>query len=85
MYEELAGQAKLHLLQCIVSSIVLEMACDPLFVGLPEDLHSQLRETEKQLKSLSRSSVIQKHTRATNSSRPLQYLKRLSTSGEQPH
>ncbi|KAI0011692.1 hypothetical protein F4779DRAFT_173788 [Xylariaceae sp. FL0662B] len=53
MYEELAAPAKVHLLQCVVSAILVETIFDSYFVGLPKDQATQLAQTEKYLASLS--------------------------------
>ena len=52
MYEEIEPQAKLHLLQSIVSSILVEMVFDRYFVGLPDERSKQLRDTEEFLASV---------------------------------
>ena len=49
MYEDLAHTAKLHLLQSIVSRILVEMVFDAYFVGLSEEQTVQFRQMEKML------------------------------------
>ncbi|ORY64112.1 uncharacterized protein BCR38DRAFT_343684 [Pseudomassariella vexata] len=51
-YEELAGPAKVHLLQSIVSGILVEMIFDAYFVGLSKEQTNQLKQTEQFLASL---------------------------------
>ncbi|KAI0137283.1 hypothetical protein BJ170DRAFT_53389 [Xylariales sp. AK1849] len=53
MYEELAGPAKLPLLQSIVSTVLVEMIFDAYFVGLPKEQASQFQQTEQYLATLS--------------------------------
>ncbi|KAI0852093.1 hypothetical protein F5Y00DRAFT_206634 [Daldinia vernicosa] len=53
MYEQLAASAKVHLLQNIVSSILVETIFEAYFVGLPEDQTRQLTQIEKYLGSMS--------------------------------
>lgn len=51
-YEELVGNgSKIHLLQSIVSRILVEEVFDAYFVGLPEDKEREFREMEKFLSS----------------------------------
>ncbi|KAI5928021.1 hypothetical protein F4810DRAFT_173282 [Camillea tinctor] len=53
MYEELAvSETKPHLLQSIVSSILVEMIFEAYFVGLPEENAAQLSQVEEYLASL---------------------------------
>ncbi|KAI1083930.1 hypothetical protein F5B20DRAFT_358540 [Whalleya microplaca] len=52
MYEELAVHAKVHLLQCIVSAILVETVFDSYFVGLPKDHATQLAQIENYLASI---------------------------------
>lgn len=52
MYEDIEPHAKLHLLQSIVSSILVEMVFNCYLVGLSEDQAKQLYETEKFLASM---------------------------------
>lgn len=52
MYEDIEPHAKLHLLQSIVSSILVEMVFDCYFVGLSDSEAKQLRETEHFLASI---------------------------------
>lgn len=51
MYEELAQTAKLHLLQSLVSRILVQMIFSAYFVGLSPEQELQLRQTEKLLES----------------------------------
>ncbi|KAF5008293.1 hypothetical protein FDECE_5431 [Fusarium decemcellulare] len=51
MYEELASTAKVHLLQSIVSRILVEMVFDAYFVGLSDEQTQQFRQVEKILSS----------------------------------
>ncbi|KAM5348598.1 hypothetical protein ACJ41O_008422 [Fusarium nematophilum] len=51
MYEELALTAKVHLLQSIVSRILVEMVFDAYFVGLSDEQAQQFRQMEKLLSS----------------------------------
>lgn len=51
MYEDLASTAKVHLLQSIVSRILVEMVFDAYFVGLSREQTQQLRQMEKMLYS----------------------------------
>ncbi|KAI1373753.1 hypothetical protein F4677DRAFT_187860 [Hypoxylon crocopeplum] len=53
MYEQLAASAKVHLLQNLVSSILVETIFDAYFVGLPKDQADQLAQIEEYLASLS--------------------------------
>ncbi|KAI1481264.1 hypothetical protein F4774DRAFT_46173 [Daldinia eschscholtzii] len=53
MYEQIAASAKVHLLQNVVSSILVETVFDAYFVGLPEDQTQQLTQIEKYLRSIS--------------------------------
>lgn len=54
MYEQLAASAKVHLLQNVVSSILVEIVFNAYFVGLPKDKADQLTQIEKYLASLSK-------------------------------
>ncbi|KAJ4200428.1 Hypothetical protein NCS54_01063200 [Fusarium falciforme] len=51
MYEDLASTAKVHLLQSIVSRILVEMVFDAYFVGLSSEQTQQFRQMEKMLYS----------------------------------
>ncbi|KAI1397777.1 RNA ligase-like domain-containing protein [Hypoxylon fuscum] len=53
MYEQLAAPAKVHLLQSVVSRILVETIFNTYFVGLPKDQADQLAQVEKYLASLS--------------------------------
>jgi hypothetical protein len=53
MYEELAGPAKLHLLQSVVSTILVEMIFGAYFVGLSKERANQFKQMEEYLASLS--------------------------------
>lgn len=52
VYGELVGPAKVHLLQSIVSSILVEMIFDAYFVGLSKEKATQLKRMESYLASL---------------------------------
>ncbi|KAI1344088.1 hypothetical protein F5Y15DRAFT_186919 [Xylariaceae sp. FL0016] len=59
VYEELAtSQTKPHLLQSIVSSVLVEMVFDPYFVGLPEEQASQFSQVEKFLSAISSTEAV---------------------------
>ena len=51
MYEELASTAKVHLLQSLVSQILVEMVFDAYYVGLSEEQTGQIRQIEDLLSS----------------------------------
>ncbi|KAF7543198.1 hypothetical protein G7Z17_g10923 [Cylindrodendrum hubeiense] len=55
MYEELIHTAKVHLLQCIVSRILVEMVFDSYYVGLSDEQEQQFRQMEKLLSSFAAS------------------------------
>ncbi|KAL7623873.1 hypothetical protein AAE478_005429 [Parahypoxylon ruwenzoriense] len=55
MYKQLAATAKVHLLQSVVSSILVETIFNAYFVGLAKDQADQLARVEKDLASLSSS------------------------------
>ncbi|KAL2021555.1 hypothetical protein VTK56DRAFT_7054 [Thermocarpiscus australiensis] len=46
MYEELVSTSKIHLLQSIVSRILVELVFDTYFVGLSSDMAGQLKQVE---------------------------------------
>lgn len=52
MYEELAQTAKVHLLQSIVSRVLVNRVFRAYFVGLSPDQEQQLKETERMVASL---------------------------------
>ncbi|KAI2631908.1 hypothetical protein GGR54DRAFT_5180 [Hypoxylon sp. NC1633] len=52
MYEQLAAPAKVHLLQNVVSSILVETVFNAFFVGLPTDQAEHLAQVEKYLASI---------------------------------
>lgn len=52
MYEELADVAKVHLLQSVVSGILVEMVFDAYFVGLSQEQTDRFKEAEELLRSL---------------------------------
>lgn len=52
MYEELASMAKVHLLQSVVSGILVEMVFNAYFVGLSQEQTGQLKQVEELLRSL---------------------------------
>ncbi len=54
MYGQLAASAKLHLLQSLVSSILVETIFNAYFVGLTKVRADQLAQVEEYLASLSR-------------------------------
>lgn len=51
MYEELIHTAKVHLLQCIVSRILVDMVFDSYYVGLSDEQEQHFRQVEKLLSS----------------------------------
>lgn len=51
MYEELASTAKVHLLQSIVSRILVEMVFEAYYVGLSDEQTEQFRQMENLLSS----------------------------------
>lgn len=51
MYEELAQTAKVHLLQSIVSKVLVEMVFDAYFVGLSNGQTRDFRQMEELLSS----------------------------------
>ena len=53
MFEELAHTRKVHLLQSIVSSILVEMVFNAYYVGLSEEQTGQFRKMEELLLSFS--------------------------------
>ncbi|KAL2149635.1 hypothetical protein VTH82DRAFT_8287 [Thermothelomyces myriococcoides] len=53
MYEELASTSKIHLLQSIVSRLLVELVFDPYFVGLPGEAAGQIKQVEAFLSSVS--------------------------------
>lgn len=53
MYDQLTAPAKVHLLQSVVSSILVEEIFNSYFVGLPKNQASQLAQMENYLASLS--------------------------------
>ena len=55
MYAELAPKIKIHLLQSIVSSILVDNIFSQYFVGLSEEQSSKFNEMERYLSSTSRS------------------------------
>lgn len=55
MYEELIHTAKVHLLQCIVSRILVEMVFDSYYVGLSDEQEQHFRQVEKLLSSFAAS------------------------------
>ena len=46
MYEELASAARIHLLQSVVSRLLVELVFEAYFVGLPSDVAAQIRQLE---------------------------------------
>lgn len=55
MYEDLAAASKIHLLQSIVSRLLVELVFDAYFVGLPSDVAQQLTQVEAFLASFAAS------------------------------
>lgn len=55
MYEELAGSAKVHLLQSLVSRLLVEHVFDAYFVGLSDEEAQQLAQVETFLSSFASS------------------------------
>ncbi|OTB04149.1 hypothetical protein M426DRAFT_41386, partial [Hypoxylon sp. CI-4A] len=53
MYDQLASSARVHLLQNVVSGILVETIFDAYFVGLPKDQANQLAQVEKYLATIS--------------------------------
>ncbi|KAI1766567.1 hypothetical protein GGR53DRAFT_464243 [Hypoxylon sp. FL1150] len=53
MFDQLATTAKVHFLQSVVSSILVEEIFDCYFIGLPKDQANQLAQMEKYLTSIS--------------------------------
>ncbi len=47
MYEELASAARIHLLQSVVSRLLVELVFEVYFVGLPSDVAAQIRQLER--------------------------------------
>lgn len=58
MYEELTSTAKVHLLQSIVSRILVEMVFDTYFAGLTDEQARHFREMEKMLSSFASSDEV---------------------------
>lgn len=46
MYEELASPSRIHLLQSLVSRLLVELVFDASFVGLPGEVAGQVRQVE---------------------------------------
>lgn len=46
MYEELASASRIHLLQSVVSRLLVELVFDAYFVGLPSDVAAHIRQVE---------------------------------------
>ncbi|KAJ4307169.1 hypothetical protein N0V88_000548 [Collariella sp. IMI 366227] len=46
MYEELASPSRIHLLQSLVSRLLVELVFDASFVGLPSEMAGQVRQVE---------------------------------------
>jgi len=51
MYEELASASRIHLLQSVVSRLLVELVFDAYFVGLPADVAGQIKQVEAFLSS----------------------------------
>lgn len=58
MYEELAATSKVHLLQSIVSAILVEVVFNAYYVGLSEEQRSHFRNMEQFLLSFSAYNLI---------------------------
>lgn len=52
MYENLASMAKVHLLQSVVSGILVEMVFSAYFVGLSQEQTDKFKQVEELLRSL---------------------------------
>jgi hypothetical protein len=71
MFEELVHTSKVHLLQSIVSSILVEMVFNAYYVGLSEDQTNQFRKMEELLLSFStQPPLFPTHTRSLSLSAP---------------
>ncbi|KAK3304580.1 uncharacterized protein B0T15DRAFT_246520 [Chaetomium strumarium] len=55
MYEELASTFKIHLLQSVVSRLLVDLVFDAYFVGLPTNVAGQIRQVEAFLSSFASS------------------------------
>jgi hypothetical protein len=66
MYEDLAATAKIHLLQSIVSRVLVELVFDTYFVGLPSDMARQLTQVETFLASFGK--IIMRNLAVQNGS-----------------
>ncbi|KAL2139534.1 hypothetical protein VTI28DRAFT_5070 [Corynascus sepedonium] len=53
MYEELVSTSKIHLLQSVVSRLLVEFVFDAYFVGLPDEVAGQIKQVEAFLSSTS--------------------------------
>lgn len=53
MYEELALTSKVHLLQSLVSAILVEMVFESYYVGLSDEAMAHFRQMEELLLSFS--------------------------------
>jgi hypothetical protein len=51
MYEELASASRIHLLQSVVSRLLVDLVFDAYFVGLPADVAAQMEKVEAFLSS----------------------------------
>lgn len=58
MYEELVSTSKIHLLQSVVSRLLVEFVFDAYFVGLPDEVAGQIKQVEAFLSS---SKLLQPH------------------------
>lgn len=54
MYEDLAHTSKVHLLQSLVSSVLVEMVFDSYYVGLSPEQTDRFRKMEELLLSFSK-------------------------------
>lgn len=51
MYEEVVSTSRLHLLQSLVSRLLVELVFNAYFVGLPDDQARQITQVETFLSS----------------------------------
>ncbi|KAL2131255.1 hypothetical protein VTI74DRAFT_2382 [Chaetomium olivicolor] len=58
MYEELASTSRIHLLQSLVSRLLVELVFDAYFVGLPAEVAGQIKEIEGFLGSYTSSESV---------------------------
>jgi activating signal cointegrator complex subunit 1 len=53
-YESLASSSKVHLIQSLVSRLLVEHIFDPYFIGLPAEHADELSKAEKYLSTFGR-------------------------------